>query len=534
MAVSLKAAPILTDASMILRAFYRLPGYLRHPLTLPECRAILRRRMERREHDWLDLVQRTILANPASPYRALLQLAGCEYGDLERLVHHDGLEGALQALFRAGVYLAVDEFKGRRPAIRGSATITVDRDQLRNPLAVPSLWAATSGSRGAATRIQLDMACIRDRAVNMALTLDARGGASWRSATWTTRGLAPLLWYSGLGGPPARWFLQVDPRAQEVRAQLRWSIRMITWTSRLAGRPIRFPEYVPVDAPLGIVRWIDETLGAGEVPHLWTAPSAAVRLCRAAEEAGIGLAGARFTITGEPITPARLAAIRRAQADAVPDYGSADSGGSITYGCLSPDAPDEVHLFNDLNALIQADGPPFPTGALFVSSLRPTTPFVLLNVSMGDSATMTGRRCGCPLEALGWRTHLHTIRSYEKLTASGVTFEDTEIIPILEEFLPRSFGGGPTDYQLVEEEDSEGQPRLCLLVDPTAGPVDPAAVAEAFLEAIGHGSETKQHMVDVWRQAGMLRVERRAPQPTASGKILHLVAAPTNRSGGST
>jgi hypothetical protein len=528
------AGPVLRDMGMILRALYRLPGYLRHPLTIPQCRAIVRRRLERRESDWLDLVQRTILANGSSPYRALFQLAGCEYGDLERLVQHDGVEGALRALFRAGVYLTVDEFKGRRPVVRGSATIAVDRDRLRNPLSVPHLWTTTSGSRGAATRIQLDLACVRDRAVNTALSLDARGGAGWRSAIWSTRGLIPLLWYSGFGGPPARWFLQVDPRAQGVQSQLRWSIRMITWASRLAGRPIRLPEYVPDGAPLAIIRWIDQTLSAGEVPHLWTAPSAAVRLCQAAEEAGIGLAGARLTITGEPITPARLAAIRRAQVDAVPDYGSADSGGSITYGCLSPDAPDEVHLFSDLNALIQAEGPPFPRDALFVSSLRSTAPFILLNVSMGDCATMTERRCGCPLEALGWRTHLHTIRSYEKLTVGGVTFEDTEIIPLLEELLPRSFGGGPTDYQLIEEEAEDGQPRLCLAVHPAVGPVDPAAVAEAFLDAIGSGSESKRHMAAHWRQAGLLRVERRAPQSTASGKILHLVAAPADRSGGST
>ena len=533
MAIPWKTAPVLTDAGMMLRALYRLPGYLRHPLTLPECRTILRQRLEQRESNWLDLVRRAIWTNAASPYRPLLHQAGCEPGDLERLARQDGLEGALQALLRAGVYLTVDEFKGRRPAVRGSAAIAVDHRQLRNPLSVPTLWAATSGSGGAATRIQFGMACVRDHAVNMALTLAARGGAGWRSAVWVARGLIPVLWYSALGGPPARWFMQADPRTCGLRSQLWWSIRMITTTSWLAGRPIHFPEHVPVDAPLPIARWIDSTLRAGEVPHLWTAPSAAVRLCRAAEEAGIGLAGARLTLTGEPITPARLAAICRAQVDALPDYGTVDSGGSMTGGCLSPAAPDDVHLFSDLNALIQGAGPPFPPRALFVSSLRPTTPFILLNVSMGDSATMAERRCGCPLEALGWRTHLHTIRSYEKLTAGGVTFEDSEIVPLLEDLLPRSFGGGPADYQLVEDEDGEGRPQLCLLIDPAAGPIDPAAVAEAFLDAIGRSSEGKRCMADQWRQAGLPRVERRSPQPTASGKILHLVAAHTTLGGAS-
>lgn len=198
----------------------------------------------------------------------------------------------------------------------------------------------------------------------------------------------------------------------------------------------------------------------------------------------------------------------------------------MSYGCLSPEAPDEVHFFDDLNALIQADAPPFPTGALLVSSLRQTTPFILLNVSMGDRATVTNRRCGCPLETLGWRTHLHTIRSYEKLTCGGMTFTDCDVVRVLEEVLPERFGGGPTDYQLLEEDAGDGQPRLRLLVRPSVGPVDPDAVSNAFLEAIGPGSGTERIMALQWRQGRFLRVEREAPRAAPSGKILHLRAAP--------
>jgi hypothetical protein len=254
-----------------------------------------------------------------------------------------------------------------------------------------------------------------------------------------------------------------------------------------------------------------------------------VRLGRGATEAGLELVGARFTVTGEPVTEARLAAIGRVGAEAVPDYGSADSGGPLTYGCLAPEAPDEVHFFHDLHALIQAEVPPFPARALLVSSLRPTAPFVLLNVSMGDSAVVTDRRCGCPLETLGWRTHLHTIRSYEKLTAGGMTFLDTDVIRVLEEVLPRRFGGGPTDYQLVEEETSQGQPRLRLLVSPSVGSLDPSAVSDAFLAAIGTGSGTARVMALQWRQGALLSVEQRSPLPAPSGKILHLWAASGER-----
>ena len=130
--------------------------------------------------------------------------------------------------------------------------------------------------------------------------------------------------------------------------------------------------------------------------------------------------------------------------------------------------------------------------------------------------------CGCPLERVGWTRHLRNIRSFEKLTAGGMTFFDSEIVQALEDVLPRRFGGGPADYQLVEQEGPDGRPTLRLLVHPAVGSVEPAAVAEAFLSALGAGSGAERIMTMQWRQAQLVHVERRAPISTAGGKILHL------------
>jgi hypothetical protein len=502
-----------------------LRGYLRNLLTLDEARSIVRRRLERREDDFLALARDAIFANPTGPYRALLRLAGCEYGDLERLVRGDGVEGALGTLLRHGVYLTVDEFKGRRPVVRGAATLEAGPVRLQNPLATPHFWGMTGGSRGAATRLPLDLACLRDRAVNLFLALDAQGGAAWRKGVWGTPSVTPVLWYSAFGERVSAWFSQLDPAIRGLHPRYRWSVRAISWASRLTGVPLPRFQHVPLSAPAPIARWMRATLAAGAVPHLWAFPSSAVTLCRAAEQAGIDIQGARFTITGEPVTAARLAAIRHAGAEAVPDYGSADSGGSVTYGCLRPEAPDDVHLFQDLNALIQADAPPFPAGALLVSSLRPTVPFVMLNVSMGDRATMTNRQCGCPMEALGWRTHLVAIRSFEKLTAGGMTFIDTDVIRILEEVLPARFGGSPVDYQLIEGETEDGGPRLRLLIHPRVGPLEEAAVEAAFLDAVGTGSGAQRIMARQWREGRVLRVEREVPRTGVLGKVAHIWAS---------
>ena len=163
-----------------------------------------------------------------------------------------------------------------------------------------------------------------------------------------------------------------------------------------------------------------------------------------------------------------------------------------------------------------------PASALLVTSLRMTAPLVLLNAGLGDQAVVVARHCGCPLERLGWTTHLHTIRSYEKLTAGGMTFLDTDAIRVLEEVLPTRFGGVPTDYQLVEEEADGGPARVRLLVRPEVGPLDPTVVAEVFLAALGSGKGAERIMGQVWRDGQILRVERQAPFATHSGKILHL------------
>jgi hypothetical protein len=106
-----------------------------------------------------------------------------------------------------------------------------------------------------------------------------------------------------------------------------------------------------------------------------------------------------------------------------------------------------------------------------------------------------------------------------------MTFLDTDVIRVLEEVLPARFGGGPTDYQLVQGEGSEGPSHVRLLVHPALGPLDPETVAQTFIGAISQGSGAERVMGLAWQEARLLHVERRAPHMTAVGKILHLHVA---------
>ena len=180
-------------------------------------------------------------------------------------------------------------------------------------------------------------------------------------------------------------------------------------------------------------------------------------------------------------------------------------------------APDDVHVLHDTHALIQPGSGEGAAGlpplALLLSSLLPTAPFVLLNVSLGDQARVIQRRCGCPLEAHGWTTHLETVRSFEKLTAGGIAFLDADLVRVLEEVLPARFGGGPTDYQLVEEEAESGRPCLRLLIHPAVGPLDLDEVADAFLQAAGSGSGIERLAGLLWQAGHFFQSSADRPWP---------------------
>ena len=519
----------LETARVGARFLLGLPGWLRRPIDGLTARAVVRARLAARETDFLTLARRFIYDANGSPYRRLLRLAGCEYGDLERLVHREGLEGALATLFAHGVFLTVDEFKGRRPAIRGSAHLSIDHVDLANPSVVSHFVAQSSGSRGARTPVPFDLAFVREHAINRRLSLEARRALTWRHAVYGLADgaeMAIVLRFAVCGASPERWFTPVDPRMPGLARRYRWTEHAMRWGSALGGVRLPVPRPVSPTALRPIVEWMRRALAAGETPHLKTYTSLAVRVCRTALESGVDLSGAHFTVVGEPLTAARHTAITRSGAHApATDYGSTETG-QLGEPCVAPDAPDDVHVLDDLHGLIQAGstGRPhgLPPGALLVTSLRLTAPLVLLNVSMGDEAELSTRSCACPLDGHGWRRHLNAIRSFEKLTSGGMTFFDTDVVRVLDEVLPSRFGGAPTHYQLLEDEGTGGEPRLSLLVDPAVGDVDTRAVADTFLRALGDSSPGERIMEHAWRGLDVLKVVRAAPRMTGSGKILHL------------
>ena len=199
-------------------------------------------------------------------------------------------------------------------------------------------------------------------------------------------------------------------------------------------------------------------------------------------------------------------------------------------GCSCPGAgtADDVHLLHDSVALIQHQRKVEHTdryvNAFILTSLLHSAPKMLLNVESDDYGVMETRNCGCLLQQLGFGQHLYNIRSFAKLTGSGMTILGSDFVRILEDVLPRKYGGGATDYQLLEEEDGHGETRLSLIISPGIGVVDDGKVIETVLGELRRNVHGGKLAAGFWSQANTLQIKRMYPV-SSSGKVttLHLM-----------
>ena len=108
------------------------------------------------------------------------------------------------------------------------------------------------------------------------------------------------------------------------------------------------------------------------------------------------------------------------------------------------------------------------------------------------------------------------------MTSEGMNYSGSELFELLEDVFPSEFGGGPGDYQLVEEEDDRGQTRLTLLIHPEIGDVDETKLLLRLQQGLAQGSRNHRFVSRIWQDAGTFRIRREAPYTSARGKTLPL------------
>jgi hypothetical protein len=503
-----------------------LRTFVRTPATVEECLGRLRRDLEERERSFLGVVERGVFDQPASPYRRLFEHAGVELGDVASLVGDRGVEGALSVLHDAGVYVSLEEFRGGRPIERPGLSLAVRAEDFDNPVATPTWRVTTGGSRSLGRRVLLNFEHIERNFVYWTLFLHAHGAFERPAIMWrplnSRTAVNNAVRSVKLRRPLEEWYSQ--SRFGQGPYALRHSLltAYALLACRLWAQPLPFPKHVRADDPASVARWLEAKVRAGTPPLCLASVGPAVRVALAAEREGFDIAGTLFRVGGEPLTDTRAAAIRATGSTVFADYSMAECG-RAGVACASPRTVGDVHLTLDQLALLQRPRVVPSSGeevqAFVFTTLRPSSPKLMINVETDDYGEVEERDCGCPIGELGYTRHILSIRSYEKLTSEGVALRGHEVVTLLEQTLPDRFGGAATDYQLVEEVD-EVLPTLSLVVSPRVGPVDEPGLLEVVLAALARRGPGGQDVSDIWRRAGTLRVVRAEPRSTPAGKIL--------------
>jgi hypothetical protein len=501
-----------------------LGPFLGRPPDLADARRRLDRQTAARERTFADVLQRAVFGNPASPYRRLFEWAGIGPGDVATMLAEEGLDGSLERLHDAGVYVTLEEFKGLRPLRRPGLEVQVRAGDFDNPLTARQYEARTGGSTGAARPIRVDLDLLEHEAAYHALFFAGAGAteqplAIWHLAPPGAVGIKTALIQARLGRPAERWFSQ--SRLRDVALKHAAFARATISIASLWGARIPAPEYTPAEDVLRVASWLADKRASRTPAILVTTPSACVRTCGAAIDGGLDIAGTLFVVVGEPYTPAKAAVVAKAGSRAASHYAMTEAG-LIGLACQTPEFPDDVHLLVDKIATIQRDkrvgAGETTVPALFHTTLLPASPKLMLNVESGDYAVRSDRECGCHALPGRFQSHLHTIRSYEKLTSEGMHFLGDDLLSLVEDLLPARFGGHPTDYQFVEKEE-DGLPRVSLVVRRAVGELDPDRIADLVLEFLRGRGQGQQLMAEVWAQGRTLRVERGDPRVTPGGKI---------------
>jgi hypothetical protein len=500
-------------------------------MSLAEAQRLVADQVERRSETFLRVLERGVFARPQSPYRRLCEHAGIGLDEIADWVRREGVETTLERLYDRGVHVTFEEFKGRAPIERRGLAFAVRPEDFDNPLLAHAYTGQTGGSRGAGTRVAIDLDLLNhDAAANLAvdeaLGLAGVPRAQWRPVPPASAAMSDALRCARTRTVMQQWFSQA--RMEWRRDTLAYDLfaTFVLAASRLAGNPLPRPEYTPLERIDRVAEWMADRVRSGTTPLMSCPSSSAVRICHYAREHGIDLAGSIFRVGGDPLTPGKAAVVGRAGARFLTRY-SLNELGNIGLPCAAAAAPDGVHLLIGKIGVIQR---PRDVGcgevmALVVTTLLPASPKLMLNVDIGDHGVLEESECGCPTARFGLPRPFHTIRSHEKLTSEGMTFSGEDVLRLVDDLLPEKFGGSPADFQLVEREAS-GLPRISVVVSPRLGEIDERALVATVLDSLGGRRAAWRMAAARWRDAETLQVERREPYLTSAAKILPLHVRP--------
>jgi hypothetical protein len=506
-----------------------IPSFVRDRMTPDEARTRIRRGLEQREANFLDFAERAVYGHPPSPYLALLRRAGCELGDLSSSVRTTGLDATLLELRRSGVYVTFEEFKGKQPIVRGDLVIPTPPGTFDNPLLRRGYRTGSSGSTGPSTPSWVGLDYLESRVPSTVYTYHSRGLLGAPSVMWREALPAPsiglILEDAKAGQLFERWFAPPLERTPRSSFESHIATDLIVLAARAGGARLPRPEPLAYERAGVIARWAERKVSEHGRCVVRAGVSNALRISNAALDADIDLSGATLYGGGEPTTETKVAAIEASGARWLPGYAISEVG-RVASACVRPADPTDMHYLKYAAALVsyprQVPGTNRSVDAFNFTSILPGSPKVLLNTEFDDYGILEERACGCPYQEAGLTEHIRQVFSFGKLTGEGVTLVGSDMLRVLEDVLPRRFGGTALDYQLVEEEDDRRQTKLTLIVSPRVDLPDEGALIETVLRELGE-SNLHRDVRTIWDRAHALTVRRAEPEMTLGGKVLPLV-----------
>jgi hypothetical protein len=506
-----------------------LPKFFRERIALQRAEEETKRLLGTRVERFLELVRSEVYERRNSPYLPLLRHAGCDFSDLESGIPRHGLEETLVKLAAEGVYLTSDEFKGKTEIVRGGISFRVSPKDFERRESSAGFTGESSGTRNLPVKTFSSLESLSLWAQGTAVFYAVHDLFSCVHAVYEPV-LAGRMYHvlinGKLGVPVDRWFALNVASYGVLEDQFHYlNARVVSRTGSWSGCSIARPEYLHPGDFKPIIDWIVENRGQGERCCITTVISNATRIARKALQARISLDHVTFMASGEPLTQAKKRVMEDTGARIALRYGPGGLFGAAL-GCGNPCFIDEMHVPQTMFTFVEHPKPLDYGGPLFhplmQTTTHPTAPRFLFNVENGDCATIITRDCGCPLQKVGFTQHIHTVRSFEKMTSEGMNYSATDLFDLLENTIPSEFGGEPGDYQLVEEEDERGQTRLTLVVHPEVGELDNEKLLSRLQVGLAQGSRNHRFIAKVWQDAGAFRIKRELPHASARGKILPL------------
>jgi hypothetical protein len=497
--------------------------------------AAVREQVRNRERNWLEKLRKVVFADSENPYHHMFRLAGCGYEEVAAMVSRNGLEKTLERLLEAGVYLTHDEFKLKTPLVRGGRRIAVHERSFDNTLVKADMESRSSGSRSKGTynrrNIQYDLYReARHAMIERELGMTGRPEVAIKPILPSAQGFSSAFMAWRQQRPFPAWFAPDDRGCNSIHYRV--VTNLFVTELRMLGIPFPYPTYLGHNDFTAAAELVARLCAEGHPPVVSGMVSPLVRVAAAAAEKDLDIGGSLFLPAGEAVTDAKRATIEAAGGKVYPRYIVSEVG-TIGQACSRMKTGNDVHLFPDGVAVIvrQRKAPlsEVEVDSLMFTTLLPFSSRVLINLEADDAGLLVPRRCDCLFSSLGSTMEVRGIYSYGKLTGQGITLIGTDVVRVLDEDLPRRFGGVPGDYQLVEMETGL-QTQMILRVSPRVGAVSREEVRQVFLSRLTrfYGGHIARRM---WTQSEGLVVEIAEPIAGSSGKILplHLLGSGNRR-----